>query len=84
MNNIEGNVTLTPIIDIQSIKGIFSVILKDLDSYFQLFEEYDRKPEYAGSEASFDQIFDDQYRYSSHATEGMRLDHENDRKEYLK
>ncbi|MFQ3245811.1 MAG: hypothetical protein ACI9SP_002459 [Arenicella sp.] len=73
---------------VQSVKGLSFVILKDSDRYFQLFEEYDRNPEYLGSNASADELFDemfgDSYRPSSHVAEGMRKDHDNDRAEFLK
>lgn len=60
-----------------------SVILRDDDDYFELFEEYDRNHKFSGSEASFEQMFEGGFQYSSHVTEGMRIDNQQDRALFL-
>ncbi len=68
----------------ESFCNIDSVVLRDGDDYFELFEEYDLNPTFSGSEASFDQMFEGGFCYSSHVTEGMRIDRKKDRARYLK
>ena len=68
----------------ESFSMVNSVILKDGDDYFELFEDYDLNCEFSGSEASFEQDINDGFEYSSHATDGMKIDLQNDRKRFLK